>query len=115
MSVLLSIGCSSSSSISNSSNEKYGLTEDQYAYVKLETVPGGKLDFENQFSNKQLVLIGNVAYNKKDAAIYTWALAMKKLGIKNAEEAIKLYEELKSIKLRDTQKKAIHNAFNLEN
>ena len=106
------IGCSSSESISSIPNERYGLTEDQYVYVKSETVPGGKLDFENQFSNQQLILIGNVAYNKKDAAIYTWALAIKKLCIKNANDAIELYETLLDIKLRDTQKKAIQNAFN---
>ena len=108
--VILIIGCSSLYSVKNETN-RYGLTQKQYNYVKSETVPGGKLDFEPQFQNNQLVIINNVAYNKKDAALYTWALAVKKLGIKKAEDAISLYKELRSVKLRDTQKKAIQNAY----
>lgn len=108
--VILIIGCSSLYSVKNETN-RYGLTQKQYNYVKSETVPGGKLDFEPQFQNNQLVIINNVAYNKKDAALYTWALAVKKLGIKKAEDAISLYEELRSVKLQDTQKKAIQNAY----
>lgn len=105
------VGCSSTETIKNETN-RYGLTQEQYDYVKSETIPEGKLDFEKQFQSNQLVLIDDVAYNKKDAALYTWALAMKKLGIKNVDDAISLYEELRSVQLRDTQKKAMQNGFN---
>lgn len=108
----MSYGCSSLGTINKEENNKYGLTQEQYDYVKNETVPDGKLDFEQQFPTNQLVLFDDVAYNKKDAALYTWALTMKKLGIKNAEDAISLYEELRSTKLKNVQKIAIQNGFN---
>lgn len=109
--VFIIVGCSSTETIKNETN-RFGLTQEQYDYVKSETVPNGKLDFENQFQSNQLILIDGVAYNKRDAALYTWSSAMKKLGIKNAEDAISLYEEFRSVKLRDTQKKAMQNGFN---
>jgi hypothetical protein len=111
MFVIIMIGCSSSESVKSETN-KYGLTQEQYEYVKNETVSGGRLDFEPQFLNNKLVVIDDIAYNKKDAALYTWALAVKKLGIKKVEDVISLYEELRSIQLRDTQKKAMQNGFN---
>ena len=105
-------GCTSTGTINKQENNKYGLTQEQYNYVKNETVPDGKLDFEKQFQTNQLVLFDDVAYNKRDAALYTWALTMKKLGIKNVEDAIALYEDLRSTKLKNVQKIAMQNGFN---
>jgi hypothetical protein len=110
--LLISFGCSSSKLSTNEVNNKYGLTQEQYDYVKQETVSGGKLDFEPQFPDNKLVPIDGVLYNKKAAAMYTWAYAMKKLGVNNVENTISLYEELQSISLRDSQKKAMQNGFN---
>ncbi len=104
------LGCSNAKSIHKDTN-KYGLTQEQYDFVKNETVPDGKLDFEKQFDANRLILIDNTAYNKKSAGLYTWALEMKQLGVQNVNEAIELYEELFGEDLRDSQKKAMKNAY----
>jgi hypothetical protein len=112
ISILALFGCSSSETINSKENNQFGLTQEQFEFVKNETVPEGKLDFEKQFPSGQLVILDDVAYNKKSAALYTWALAIKKLGVQKAEDAIALYEQLQSVKLRDSQKKAMENAYN---
>lgn len=105
------LGCSSIKIINNESNNFYGLSQEQYEFVKKETTPDGKLDFEKQFEANRLILIDNVAYNQKAASLYTWALEMKKLGIKNESDAINFYEELLNVELRESQKNAMKNAY----
>ena len=112
--LFLFINCSSKISKNNEINDKYGLNSEQYEYVKNETIPGGKLDFEQQLEDKQLFLIGSVAYNKRDAALFTWGQAMKRLGVRSANDAINLYEDIKTIKLKEPQTNAIKNGFNKE-
>ena len=108
------LNCGSSVSKKNGQTGKYGLSNEQYEYVKIETVPDGKLDFEKKLGDKLLFLIDGVAYNKKDAALFTWGQAIKQLGVANSEDAISLYEEIKNIKLKEPQVRAIINGFNYE-
>ena len=109
--LFIAINCSSSKPPASEVNNKYGLTQEQYDYIKTEQ-PGGKLDYEPRFSQNKLVILDDVAYNKKDAALYTWGMAMKKVGIKKIEDAISLFEEIRSVTLRDTQKRSMQNGFN---
>jgi hypothetical protein len=96
----------------DSSKTKYGLTSEQYQFVLKETVQGGKLDFEPQMGDKFLVLIDSIAYNKHSGALVFWGSAMKKLGVRTADEAVSLYEEVSTTTLREPQRKAIRNGFN---
>ena len=108
--IFIIAGCGASETANNEINT-YGLTQEQYDFVKNETIPGGKLDFKKQFESSRLTLFDNVAYNQKDAALYIWAAAMKRLGVSKAEDAISLYEELTTTKLRDPEKTAMQNGF----
>jgi hypothetical protein len=107
----MNINCSSSSQTSLSNVAKYGLTSDQYSYVKKETVQGGKLDYESKLDPSKLVVINDVAYNRRAAGLYTWALTIRKLGVRTADEAIALYEDITSSSLREAHRQAMRNAF----
>ncbi|MFI5218728.1 MAG: hypothetical protein ACHQNT_04500 [Bacteroidia bacterium] len=86
--------------------------KDPIEYIKKETI-GGKLDFNKVLEKKEqsLFLIGNVAYNKKDAAIYMWGKKVKMLGISSSKKATKLWEEINSRELTDPEKKALVAGF----
>ena len=108
---IIQVHCSSSSETSQANGAKYGLTADQYTYVRLQTVKGGNLDFESKLDPTKLVIINDVAYNPRAAGLYAWARFIKKLGVPDKEKAIALYEEVSSVTLRDSQRQAIRNGF----
>lgn len=85
-------------------------------YIKRETI-GGELDFNKVLEKEQqgLFVHDGIAYNKKDFAFYLWSKKVKLLGLKSADEAIKIYEEISGKQLTDPEKKAIKNGFNSEN
>lgn len=82
-------------------------------YIKKETI-GGQLDFNKVLEKEEqgLFLYDGVAYNKKDFAFYLWGKKVKLLGLKDAEQAIKTYEEIAKRQLTEPEKKAINSGFN---
>lgn len=105
------IGCSSSKESVNSSAAHYGITVEQYNYVKSETVPGGKLDFAKDIPAGKLNLIDGVAYNRTDTGFFLWGQAMKRLGIRSSDDAVSLYEEVQGQTLKESHRQAIRNGF----
>lgn len=81
-------------------------------YIIKETL-GGKFDFSKvmEKERKQLFLIGGVAYNRKDAAIYLWGAAVKKAGIANQEKALRLYQSIIKRELTTPEANALKNGF----
>lgn len=84
-------------------------------YIKRETIDG-EIDFNKILEDKQqsLYVYDGVAYNKKDFAIYLWGKKVRILGLKSAETAINIYEEIVSRELTDSEIKALKNGFNSE-
>lgn len=110
--ILFLLSCSSNNI--QESEGKYGLTRNQIEYVQKESNPGGELDFEKQLGNQKLFLIGNVAYNRRDTALFLWGQAIRKFGISSADNAVSLYEEIKKVNLEKPQINAIKNGFKFE-
>jgi hypothetical protein len=106
------LGCSTPSSQKGDSIHLYGLTDDQCHYVITETAAGGKLDFERNFKDQSAYVVDGTAYNRKDAALFLWGQAMNRIGIQSDEDAMSLYEEIKSIHLTEPQIQALKNGFN---
>lgn len=105
-------GCSSSRESVTASAARYGITVEQYNYVESETAPGGKLDFTRDLAANKLNVIGDVAYNRTDTGFFLWGQAMRRLGIRNSEDAVSLYEEVTAQTLKETHRQAIRNGFN---
>ena len=64
--------------------------------------------------SKTLFVYDDVAYNKKDFAIYLWGVKVKMLGIKSSKKAVNLWEEIHKRKLSDAEKKALTKGFESE-
>lgn len=86
------------------------LSQDQLLFIRTETI-NGKLDFEKQFEPNSLYLLDEIAYNYKEAAVYSWGKAICNYGVTSSKEAINLYEEIKNVKLEDHYIKAIKNGY----
>lgn len=84
-------------------------------YIKKETI-GGEIDFNIILEKEKqgLFLYDGIAYNKKDFAFYLWGKKVRLLGLKSADEAIKIYEEITERELTEPEKKAIKNGFKSE-
>jgi hypothetical protein len=81
-------------------------------YIKEQSI-GGKFDFDKALENEKqdFFLKGDIAYNKKDYAIYLWGVAVRNAGIKTSNEAQKLYEEIYEKELTTPEKKALKAGF----
>jgi hypothetical protein len=87
--------------------------KDPIEYIKKESI-GGKLDF-NKLLEKEtqiLFLYEEIAYNKKDFAIFLWGKKIKMLGISSSKKATILWEEINNRTLTTPEKKALLNGFN---
>lgn len=83
------------------------------AFIKKESVPGGKLDFYTSLEDEKGMLYHDgIAYSKKDFAIYVWAGALKKLGIETSKKAIELWQEINHKELTTPEKNALERGFN---
>ena len=67
-SCLLALPLHHSMAQTDSTQAKYGITQEQYQYVLTESAKGGKLDFEAQMGEKYFVLIDSIAYNRRSGA-----------------------------------------------
>jgi len=110
--MVLLISCSTTGSNYHERANHFGITATQYEYIKKESSSGGKLDFESKLPDNQFFLIDSIAYNKRSAALYTWGQSIKQFGIRTADDAILLYEEIHSVQLRTPQRKALQSGFN---
>ena len=111
-SCLLALPLHHSMAQTDSTQAKYGITQEQYQYVLTESAKGGKLDFEAQMGEKYFVLIDSIAYDRRSGALVVWGQAMKQLGVRTAEAAVSLYQEILQDTLRVPQRKAIMHGFN---
>jgi len=108
------LACSASPSHISVPAGTYGLTAEQFSYVQREAVPGGRLDFEKDLSDDGLSVVDGVAYSKRHLALLIWGQAMKRVGVRDADTAIALYEKVRSVHLNDLERKALRKGFDRE-
>jgi hypothetical protein len=122
LSVLLAacllLGACSSSAVRPPASEAggalFGLSPEQYEYVRTESAPGGRMDFASNLSAQQLYVVGGVAYNRREMGLVLWAAAVKRLGIRTANEVIALYEAVGTEELGEPQRRALRAGFDRE-
>lgn len=88
-------------------------SKDPKQYIKKESI-GGSFDFTKILEKEkgELFIGGDIAYNKKEFAIYLWGRNVKAIGIKDEDDAIDLWEEIYKRQLTETEEKALLNGFN---
>lgn len=82
------------------------------AFIKAETI-GGKLDFNKvlEKEDQQFFLYDDVAYNKKDFAIFLWGQTVHQLGVSSVTNAVSLWEEIYGRKLTAPEEVALKKGF----
>jgi len=58
--------------------------------------------------------VTGVIYNRRDFGLLLWGATVKKLGVRNADEALELYEEIRSEELDDPGRRALRRGFEME-
>jgi hypothetical protein len=94
-------------------NTTYNISQKKYDYIIRGSQTFGKLDFESSLPIEYTAFqMGGNIYSRKGTGIYMYGVALRKMGIKNEEDAIKIYNESHSDKLNEKQIAILMTGFN---
>lgn len=88
----------------------YGLSEEDFNFIKKETI-GGELDFERHLDDNRAYVHNGKEYNSREMALLMWGQAVKNLGVKNRLDAIMIYEEITGEELTDEESRALKSGY----